>query len=654
MEDSLSQAKALALVLLVVMPAAGRAAITAIWANSGDEKIPRDDLRAASGANVLSTVWDGSTIRLFGARNEIVSFNLVLEAESGASNVQVSFDRLEGPQGAAIRSIAAKGDGVFNWTRRDIELFYVRYLQIKGLSLIANSTYDERLIPERFRRPWTLSLSGRADGKGTWADRPDHDKSYPEIAVPLELISGFHIPPKTNQSVWADIYIPKRSPAGIYRGRVQVRVQGKVVRTVPVVLKVRSFSLPDVPSAKTMLMFSAADINKRFFGEGFPSPGTTTAVQASHVRDLYFLLAHRHRISLIGEEPGNDCPDAGDQPCPDWLPRLDGKLFTAGNGYGGPGVGVGNGVYSIGTYGSWSWKNGGEAQMRKNADRWVDWFKIHAPSTEYFLYLADESSNIQEIEQWASWIAGNPGVGKQLRSLATIELPKAADQAPSLDIPTSTLGQGVPGQWEPLDARYEQDARKRFFMYNGHRPGSGSFATEDDGVALRELAWGQFKKGINRWFYWQSTYYNDYQHGAGDTDVFSQARTYGGAPKVLEPNLFGETTASYGNGDGVLFYPGTDRVFPANSYGVDGPFASLRLKYWRRGIQDVDYLTLAQAHDPAAVRRIVDEMAPKVLWEYGVHDPSDPTYQYADISWPVQADAWEKARAQLAEIIERP
>ncbi|MFM7621769.1 MAG: hypothetical protein ACKO57_02170, partial [Alphaproteobacteria bacterium] len=32
-----------------------------------------------------------------------------------------------------------------------------------------------------------------------------------------------------------------------------------------------------------------------------------------------------------------------------------------------------------------------------------------------------------------------------------------------------------------------------------------SFATEDDGVALRTLPWIQMKKGIARWFFWNAT-----------------------------------------------------------------------------------------------------------------------------------------------------
>ena len=631
------------------------AAITAVWANSGDDKVTRDELRATSNSrSTLSRAWDGKTVRIFGGRNEVVSFNLILEARGGVANASVSFDALTGPAGAAIKSVAATGNGVFDWTQRNIEIFFVRYLPIRGLSLVSNETYDERLIPSRFRRPWKVNfLSGRADGRGDWKDRPDHDKYYPEIAVPLELVPRFDIGANSNQSIWADVYIPKRSPPGVYRGTVSVRVDGSLVRAVPVELTVRDFTLPDVPSAKTMVCFGWSEIAKRFLGNAYPGFGSPEAAKTDRLVDRYFMLAHRHRVSLIGDTPGSDCPDRGDQPCPEWVPRLDGTLFTPAHGYAGPGVYKGNDVYSIGTYGSWSWRNGTEADMRRHTDVWASWFSANAPSTEYFLYLIDESNAFEKIERWARWILDNPGPGRQVRSLATLYLPQAAKHTPHLDIPASTIGGGVPSEWQPLAARYTNDPRKRFYLYNGHRPGSGSFATEDDGVALREVAWGQFKKRINRWFYWDSTYYNDFQRKAGDTDLFAQARTYGGKPAVKDVNLFGETTGTYGNGDGVLFYPGTDVAYPNQSYGVDGPFASLRLKYWRRGIQDADYLTMAAARDPAAVAKIVSAIVPKVLWEYDVHNAADPTYQYADVSWPLGADAWENARANLATIIEK-
>jgi hypothetical protein len=102
----------------------------------------------------------------------------------------------------------------------------------------------------------------------------------------------------------------------------------------------------------------------------------------------------------------------------------------------------------------------------------------------------------------------------------------------------------------------------------------------------------------------------------------------------------------------VLLYPGTDTRYPADSYGVQGPFASLRLKHWRRGVQDVDYLTLAAVISPTRTAEIVNTMVPKVLWEVGVSDPNDPTWVRADISWSTDPDVWEAARAELAGIIE--
>ena len=45
-------------------------------------------------------------------------------------------------------------------------------------------------------------------------------------------------------------------------------------------------------------------------------------------------------------------------------------------------------------------------------------------------------------------------------------------------------------------------------------------------------------------------------------------------------------------------------------------------------------------------------MIPKVLWEYGVEDPSDPSWVLTDISWSTDPDVWEEARRELAAIIE--
>jgi len=624
--------------------------IVQVWANEGGDKVTRDELRATNDPNaVVSLVWDGTDISLFGARNEVVSFNLVLEAPTTeATNVNVTLTELVGPDGVAITTRSASGNDVFNYVGRNIELFYVRYLEIKGIStdlFFSGYYYDERHIPEHCRRPYDEE---DGSGSGSWEDRACHNKFYPEIAVPLELHSPFTIRAGTNQSIWGDIYIPKAVPGGVYSGIITITEDEALTWQIPIRLHVRNFTLPDLPNARTMLSYTFEDINDRYLGEenAYPDPGTTVYTQSLALEDRHFQLAHRHKISLI------DGFDDTEQMDETWTSRLNGELFTPARGYDGVGVGVGNNVYSIGTYGSWSWQGGTEADMWANTDAWVDWFDSQAftTPTDYFLYLIDESEEYQQTEDWAGWINNNPGPGQRLMSMATIPLPTAAANTPALDIPASWVALGITDEWQSAADSYQADPDKRFYLYNGTRPATGSFAIEDDGVALRVLAWAQYKKKIDRWFYWDATYYNNYQGNTGQTNVFQTAQTYGDLDKV--DSVLGETGWNYLNGDGVLLYPGTDMRYPGDNYGVMGPFASLRLKHWRRGIQDVDYLTLAAAINPTRTAEIVNEIVPTVLWEYGVEDPEDPTWVRTDISWSTDPDDWETARAELADIIE--
>jgi hypothetical protein len=398
-----------------------------------------------------------------------------------------------------------------------------------------------------------------------------------------------------------------------------------------------------------MLYVSQESVGDRYFKEAELEPGSAIYAEVLSLIDRHFQLAHRHKISVIDDYLPVDQMDAV------WGARLSGKLFTPERGYAGIGEGVGNNVYSIGTYGSWPWQEGGEQEMWAQTDAWVRWFEaqVFETPTEYFLYLIDESDDYRQIEQWAGWIDENPGPGRRMLSLATLDLPVAAANTPTLDIPASWASFGVTEEWGSVVDRYRAAQDKRVFLYNSNRPATGSFGIEDEGVALRQLAWTQHKMGIDRWFYWEGTYYENFQCyedvELALTDVYNQAQTYGCLEDFDES--LGETGWNYLNGDGVLFYPGTDTRFPVESYGAMGPFASLRLKHWRRGIQDVDYLTMAARIAPERTQQIAEELVPVVLWEVGVDDPEDPTYVYADIHWPTDPDVWEAARRELAEII---
>ncbi len=637
--------------------AAASASDLVVWANDGADKVLRDELRASADPSaVLNSVWDGTGVSMFGARNEVVSFNLVLEAPATeVSGVDVSLDEFTGPGGYVITSREASGEGVFDYRGRNIELFFVRYLAVEGLSILAYETYDERHIPEACRRPFRLELDDGyrqpiPEAGSGWEDRLCHDRLYPEIAVPIELERGFTVPASANQSIWVDVVVPRDAPAGTYTGTVRVTAESGAPVDVPVELTVHDFTLPDEPTAATMLFVGNEDLFERYLGNRWIEPADPDYDATLDLIDRHFQLAHRHRISLIDSTIDLELMDDA------WVDRLSGALFENDRGYDGPGLGVGNGVFSVGTYGDWPWSDGGKADMWENTDAWVEWFDDQGfDGVEYFLYLIDESEEYAQIERWAGWMDENLGPGARMPSMATMDLPTALNRTPSLDIPTSQFGVGVPGVWRNAMASAAEDPDMSVFFYNGIRPATGSFATEDEGVALRMIPWVQFEMGIDRWFYWESTYYTNFAcYGYSDpraqTNVFAQAQTFG-CDSRMSPVL-GRTGWNYMNGDGVLFYPGTDLLYPEDSYGVAGPFASLRLKHWRRGIQDAEYLALAMEASPRVTRGILDRMIPSVLWEIGVTERSDPSYVFTDISWSIDPDDWETARAQLAALIE--
>jgi hypothetical protein len=370
------------------------------------------------------------------------------------------------------------------------------------------------------------------------------------------------------------------------------------------------------------------------------------------------LVAHRHKLSLIGD----DANQTGNQPAPDYIGVLDGTFFVAANGYAGPGVGTGQDVYSIGTYGYLTQgSNVTASSFGSLFNGWETWFEANSPKTERFVYLCDEiacTQNTPNLKTLLGWYTGLTGAGAKLHTLATQNL---LDAPPTLSDPTSswpfsqgmsaagtTIGGTTMADQTAANAVLAAEPTRRIFSYNGQRPGAGSCATEDDGVALREQPWGQYKKKIDRWFWWEATYYDDNQAGLGTVDLFNSANTFGAT----------QSDPSYGaaggaNGNGLFMYPGTDKMFAQSSYGIAGPIASLRLKHWRRGVQDVDYLTLAQAIDANAVAALVDKVVPVVLWEAQCHDPAmDCSYTYAPASWSNNPDDWESARAALAHIID--
>lgn len=168
---------------LLVVAQPGSAKLV-FWANDGGDKVAQEDMPRYSKQQTDSAVWDSGSnwVSLFGARNEVVQFALVLESPlADTSNVKVQFSSLTlTHEGSAIASISTRarktGESLssylFDWRGRNIEMFHMKYLKISTLSRLGYDVYDERHIPPKLQRPYTVK-NGRAvtkTGSG-WTDR---------------------------------------------------------------------------------------------------------------------------------------------------------------------------------------------------------------------------------------------------------------------------------------------------------------------------------------------------------------------------------------------------------------------------------------------------------------------------------------------------
>ena len=157
-----------------------------------------------------------------------------------------------------------------------------------------------------------------------------------------------------------------------------------------------------------------------------------------------------------------------------------------------------------------------------------------------------------------------------------------------------------------------------FFTYNGRPPEAGSMILDTDGVALRSWGWIAYRYGIELWYAWEGLYFSDRYNGGGPTSVFDQAITFD------ERRRGGK---DFGNGDGVLAYPGA--------------LPSLRLKALRRGLQDrLLLLQLERCGGGEQARAIAERLLPRALGEAG-QTPS----------WPSDEPPWEAARERVFDAI---
>lgn len=99
----------------------------------------------------------------------------------------------------------------------------------------------------------------------------------------------------THHFVMLTLNIPSKAPAGIYRGRISLKLNGEGIETIPLELEVYDFELPETPGLRT-----AFSVKRSHIGKAFKNPEI-----ADRQYELLLDLCREYRISprLVGTAP---------------------------------------------------------------------------------------------------------------------------------------------------------------------------------------------------------------------------------------------------------------------------------------------------------------------------------------------------------------
>lgn len=568
--------------------ASTEAGVRRIWAVHDGERIERDDQRSALSRG--NTVWDGKAVRVFGARNEIVAFQVIVESDGqGVRTLSAALPGLTHTSGHEIRYHPPAPDPSVT-VGRPIQIFSTHYMHVTRES----------------RASWVWAPGSAAAPADTLGWKPV--QLVPENARTGRGGFPLAVPANNNQAFWIEIDTGRDRPAGQYQGTIAVVADG-VTSTIPITLAIFDFALPDRPTLPVMIYYE---------------PGQPELYHGRNLDPAYHRFAHRHRVELVHGYSEQGVRDAAG--------RFDGSDFTPARGYEGPGERVGNRVVPATFYGPARFADAKEAWSR--ADAWMTFVQRTVPGALTFVYLPDEPAREQfpMVRAIADRLHGNPGPGAKLPTFLTRRIEPALTGA--IDI------WSLPPQHVDLRAvAAEQHAGRRAWFYNHGRPNGPALVIDAPATDGRVVGWAAFKHRLDGYFYWHGVHWrhNSQKQGDRNQNVWADPITFDnrGQPNKPLPDQ------GFINGDGVLFYPGEDRVHPDEDRGIPGPIGTVHLANLRRGLQDLEYLATARRLGlDDVVQESLSVIVPRVFSDAG-----------STIGFAEHGDVFEKARRRLAEAI---
>ena len=546
------------------------------------------------------------------ARNEYEPFQVVLRADGGdLANVDARMSDLVGPRNTVIPA-------------ENVALYRADYVLVTSAS--GNSGEGDG-VPGNPREP------------GEYVDPliPFFD---PYHATHYAVGTPFTIPKNRLQPIFGDVYVPPDIPAGMYEGTLQLTVGLVPVAEVPVSLKVWDFTIPKERRTATAYGLSFGHILWYHGG-----PDGAYDEEAMPIIKNYEETLHEFRLDItdpVQGPPGLPDPfftfDAqGNLIPPDYSAydsylqaRLDGSYFRDGSGA----VMYDSDLFAPGYGRPYS-----DEEYTKAAADFARHLKEKGFWDRIYVYVHDEPylfpGALEKIAYDVVWMdMGDPDW--KTRMMATNHW------VPELDY--------VIGIWCPLTTHYDQwfstlpeytreDYQKLigrgdklwFYVCNGTKaPYLGYDIDTIHGHEPRLLHWGAWYEGATGLLFWSTNSWNQ-------SDPWGKLADFDRFPGVAR------------NGDGFLLYPGDHDGTAGPGVGspaeleLDGPVISHRLMMIREGMEDMDYLLLAEDRGG---KKFAKKITEKIYTQFGMnpawYDPENPPWSYDE-------EELYAARSELAE-----
>jgi hypothetical protein len=420
----------------------------------------------------------------------------------------------------------------------------------------------------------------------------------------------FDLPADQTHGFLVDVYVPPLAKAGVYQATCRVTARGDREQAIPVELTVWDFALPRVPAMQTALGSPAERVRayyrKRAKEGKEKEPTDWDAVEAQCAQ-----LLSEHRINATPWGAAALMPVALADGKYEIPPEQIAKFRAVVDQYGINAFCIPHPRSAI---------KDPDTEREKLRSWLASWDKAYKeldrPQLVFYTYLLDEPNDEEAYQFVQKW-------GKAIRSAKTVVKVLVVEQTLTQNPAWGDL-YGAVDIWCPLFSLHDpktaaerQALGETLWTYTAlcQRERTPWWHIDFPLLNYRVPAWIAWHYRMRGLLYWGAM-----SHWTGVEDPWSD-------PKTLDRRVRGK--GQLYNGEGTI-------VYPARAVGYDGIAASLRLKALRDGLEDYDYLALLERQGRAAeAERVIAPLASS--WFEWQRDPA----------------AYQKARAKLAELIQR-